>query len=245
MKFVLVRGRDHFLIDKFEGQLHTHDGVIDLSALKDLNPGDVVTTHLGKEYRILAFRPSDYFKFFKRTSTPIMPKDIGAIIAHTGVGPGDSVLDAGTGTGMLAAYLANVVKPGKVITVERRMDFAKIARKNFRMAGLDNIHLLCGDILKVYRGFKSNFDLITLDMKGDVEFIPYARDLLKPGGFVAVYNPYVEHARDVVREMEMHDFVEIECFELLRIDMEFKRIGSRPSTGVWHTGYIAFGRKGN
>ncbi len=242
MRLVLCRGKEFFLVEKFEGELHTHKGVIDLSKLKNANPGDTIKTHLGVEYRILPFKPSDYFRFFRRTSTPIMPKDIGAIMAYSGIRRGDTVLDSGTGTGMLAAYLANAVYPGKVVTVEKRPDFAGVAKRNFEMAGLENIHLICGDLLQVYRGFKIKFDLITLDMKNDREFVEHARDLLKPGGCLAVYNPYIEHAREIVKKMEQHGFLDIECFELLRIDMEFKRIGSRPSTGVWHTGYIAMGR---
>ncbi len=240
---VLSRGKYNFLVERFEGVLHTHHGVIKLEELKEKDYGDEVRTHLGVKYRILPFKPSDFFRFFKRGATPIMPKDIGAIIAYTGLSPDSVILDAGTGSGVLAAYLAYFNKYGEVVTVEKRRDFAEIARKNFETAGLRNIHQIVGDVLFVADGFKIDFDLIVLDMKDDVTFIPKAKEILKPGGYVVVYNPYIEAARDVYREMERHDFKEIEAFELLKVDLDIKRVGTRASTKIWHTGYLVFGRK--
>ncbi|WP_202320515.1 tRNA (adenine-N1)-methyltransferase [Archaeoglobus neptunius] len=240
---VLSRGRYSFLIEKFEGTLHTHHGIIKLEELRGKNYGDEVRTHLGVKYKILPFRPSDFFRHFKRGATPIMPKDIGAIIAYTGLSPDSLIFDAGTGSGVLAAYLAYFNKFGEVLTVEKRRDFAEIARKNFESAGLKNIHQVVGDALFVAQGLRAEFDLVVLDMKDDVQFIPKAKEILKPGGYIAVYNPYIEAAREVYRAMERKDFREIEAFELLRVDLDIKRVGTRTSTKVWHTGYLVIGRK--
>ena len=239
---VLSRGKYSFLVEKFEGKLHTHHGIIDLQELKEKSYGEEVRTHLGVKYRIIPFKPADFFRHFKRGATPLMPKDIGAIIAYTGLSPDSLIFDAGTGSGVLAAYLAYFNKYGEVVTVEKRPDFAKIARKNFEIAGLKNIHQIVGDALQVAEGLKVKFDLITLDMKDDVAFIRKAKEILNPGGYVAVYNPYIEAARDVYREMEKHGFEDLEAFELLRVDLDIKRVGTRTSTKVWHTGYLVFGR---
>lgn len=239
---VLSRGKHSFLVEKFEGELHTHHGIIDLQELKTKDYGQEVRTHLGVRYKILPFKPADFFRHFKRGATPIMPKDIGAIIAYTGLSPDSLVFDAGTGSGVLAAYLAYFNKFGEVVTVEKRPDFAAIARKNFESAGLKNIHQIVGDAVMIADALKVEFDLITLDMKDDVAFIPKAKKILRPGGYVVVYNPYMEAARDVYREMEKQGFKELEAFELLRIDLDVKRVGTRTSTKVWHTGYLVFGR---
>ncbi len=239
---VLSRGKHSFLVEKFEGELHTHHGIIDLQELKTKDYGQEVRTHLGVRYKILPFKPADFFRHFKRGATPIMPKDIGAIIAYTGLSPDSLVFDAGTGSGVLAAYLAYFNKFGEVVTVEKRPDFAAIARKNFESAGLKNIHQIVGDAVMIADALKVEFDLITLDMKDDVAFIPKAKKILRPGGYVVVYNPYMEAARDVYREMEKQGFKELEAFELLRIDLDIKRVGTRTSTKVWHTGYLVFGR---
>jgi tRNA (adenine57-N1/adenine58-N1)-methyltransferase len=240
---VLIRGKHNFLVEKFEGILHTHDGIIRLEELKNKNYGDEIETHLGVKYKVLPFKPSDFFKHFKRSATPIMPKDIGAIIAYTGLSPDSLILDAGTGTGMLAAYLAYFNKYGEVVTVEKRPEFAKIARRNFKLAGLKNIHQIVGDVRFVAEGFKKEFDLIVLDMKDDAEFIPTAKRLLKTSGYLAVYNPYIEPTRRVYEVMVKEGFKEVESFEIVRIDLEHKRVGTRPFTRVWHTGFIVIGRK--
>ncbi|MCX8172000.1 MAG: tRNA (adenine-N1)-methyltransferase, partial [Archaeoglobaceae archaeon] len=239
---ILSRGKHSFLVEKFEGKLHTHHGVIELGELKEKSFGDTIKTHTGVEYKIAPFNLSGFFKHFKRSATPVMPKDIGAIIVYTGLSPDSLIFDAGTGTGMLAAYLAYFNKFGEVVTVEKRKDFAKIARKNFRLAGLKNIHQVIGDALLVAEGFKKEFDLVVLDMKDDVVFIPKAKEILRVGGYLAVYNPYIESAREVYETMIKNDFRELEAFEILRIDLDIKRIGTRTSTGVWHTGYIVIGR---
>jgi len=239
---VLSRGKHSFLVEKFEGKLHTHHGVIDLNELNSKDYGDEVRTHLGVKYRILPFKPSDFFRHFKRGATPIMPKDIGAIIAYTGISPDSLIFDAGTGSGVLAAYLAYFNKFGEVVTVEIREDFARIARENFINAGLKNVHQIIGDALTVAEAIKVEFDLIVLDMKDDVPFISKAKKILKPGGYVVVYNPYIEGAREVYLEMEKQGFKDLEAFELLRVDLDIKRVGTRTSTKLWHTGYLVFGR---
>ncbi len=240
---VLVRGKHSFLVERFEGELHTHHGIIKLEELRNKNYGDEVRTHLGIKYKILPFRPADFFKHFRRAATPIMPKDIGAIIVYTGLSPDSLVFDAGTGSGVLAAYLAYFNKYGEVVTVEKRREFAEIARKNFKLAGLKNVHLIVGDALFVADGFRREFDLAVIDMKDDVAFVPKAKEILKPGGYLAVYNPYLEPARRVYEEMLRNGFTDVEAFEILRIDLDIKRIGTRTSTKVWHTGYIVLGRK--
>ncbi len=240
---VIVSGKDSFLVKSFKGKLHTHRGVIDLEELAGKSYGDEVKTHTGHAFKILPFAPSDFFRHFKRSATPIMPKDIGAIIVTCGLRPDSLVLDAGTGSGMIAAYIAYFNRYGEVVTVEKRREFAKIARENFRLANLKNIHQIVGDVNYVADGFKKEFDLIVLDMKDDYVFIPKAKKLLNAGGYLAVYNPYIEPSRRAYETMKKTGFVELECFELLKNDYEFKRVGTRPVTRVWHTGFIVIGRK--
>jgi len=243
LPFVIFSGRISYIVNSFEGEFHTHKGVIDLSQLKNLNYGDEIKTHLGFPFKIRPFSPIDFFRHFRKGPTPIMPKDIGAIIAYTGLKPGSLVLDSGTGSGVLAAYLAYFNKDGFVVTVERRPEFARIAKKNFELAGLRNIHLIVGDIFQVSEAFKVKFDLITLDMKDDDKFIPIAKNLLKRAGYLVVYNPYIDATRKVYLEMEKNGFEELESFELVKIDLEHKRVGTRPVTRVWHSGFLVIGRK--
>ncbi|AGK60737.1 tRNA(1-methyladenosine) methyltransferase-related methyltransferase [Archaeoglobus sulfaticallidus PM70-1] len=243
LPLVIFSGKTSYIINSFEGEFHTHKGVIDLSKLKDLNYGDEVETHLGFKFKVRPFSLSDFFKHFRKGPTPIMPKDIGAIIAFTGLRPDSAILDCGTGSGVLSAYLAYFCRDGFVVTVEKRKDFAKIARKNFELAGLKNIHQIVGDIFGLADSIKIKFDLIVLDMKDDDKFIPKARELLKNSGYLVVYNPYIDATRDAYFAMLNNNFQDIESFEIVKIDYEHKRAGTRPSTRVWHSGFLVVGRK--
>jgi protein-L-isoaspartate(D-aspartate) O-methyltransferase len=58
-------------------------------------------------------------------------------------GPGDRVLEIGTGSGYAAAVLSRVVK--EVYTIERHEPLARVAEERFRRLGYRNIHVLVGD----------------------------------------------------------------------------------------------------
>jgi tRNA (adenine57-N1/adenine58-N1)-methyltransferase len=71
-----------------------------------------------------------------------------------------------------------------------------------------------------------------------------APDLLVPGGYVAVYSPFVEGTRDAVDAAREADLDDVETFETIQRRMEFGERGTRPSTaGVGHTGYLTFARR--
>jgi tRNA(1-methyladenosine) methyltransferase and related methyltransferases len=72
------------------------------------------------------FIPMQYRKL-KRGPQVILPKDIGIIIAYSGIGKESRCVDAGTGSGWLAVSLARLCK--EVVSYELREDFIKIARK--------------------------------------------------------------------------------------------------------------------
>ncbi|WP_048093352.1 methyltransferase domain-containing protein [Geoglobus acetivorans] len=240
---VLKSGKNFYLVSEFSGELHTHKGIIRLEELKEKSFGDTIRTHLGVEFRILPFKASDFFRLFKKAPTPVMPKDIGMVIAHAGLQPDSLIFDAGTGSGVTAAYFAYFNKYGEVVTVERRPEFAKVARENFRMAGLKNIHQIVGDAVSIADGFKKEFDLVFLDMKNDVEMVPKAYSMLKQAGFLAIYNPYIEQTRAVYEKMLDAGFKDVEAFEAIKVNLEFKRVGTRPFVNIFHTGYIVMGRK--
>lgn len=52
----------------------------------------------------------------------MLPRDIGMVIAHTGMNRNDNVLDAGTGSGIAAIYFGGIAR--HVVTYEKRADFA-------------------------------------------------------------------------------------------------------------------------
>ena len=62
----------------------------------------------------------------------MLPKDIGLVIAYTGMNRHDVVLDAGTGSGIAAIYFGGIA--AHVKTYEVRPDFSALALKNIREA---------------------------------------------------------------------------------------------------------------
>ena len=56
---------------------------------------------------------------------------------------GDKVLEIGTGSGYQAAILAEIVKPGKVFTIERIEELVGFAKKNLK--DYENVKVIYGD----------------------------------------------------------------------------------------------------
>ena len=183
--------------------------------------------------------PAIYRKM-KRGPQVILPKDIGIIIAYTGIGKESVCVDAGTGSGWLATALARVCK--EVYSYDVREDFLKIAEKNIEITGQHNIFLKKGDVFKKID--EKDVDLVTLDMPNSEKALKNARLALKDGGYVVGYLPNMEQVKTFVAKLESLGFVDIYTIEVILRDMLVRKEGVRPSTkGIWHTAYLTFARK--
>jgi tRNA (adenine57-N1/adenine58-N1)-methyltransferase catalytic subunit len=241
-EFVLLRagGREYF-VTAGDAKLHTDLGLVDLKKLEGLEWGSVIESHLGKPFTVLKPRTPDLFNHIKRTGAPMMPKDIGVIMAYTGLCPSDVVLDAGTGSGVLAVYLGTIAK--KVISYEANEQFVHVARKNISDAGLSNVEVRHGDILAELSNINDIFDVVTLDMQAAAGAAEGAHRVLIPGGFLATYSPFFEQAIEVRRAVERAGFSEMTTIIVGEQELEVGKRGTRPSTRVGHTGFITIARK--
>jgi tRNA (adenine57-N1/adenine58-N1)-methyltransferase len=178
-----------YIAEAGKKEMHTKDGVINLSALRKKKFGDVIKTHLGKEFRIIKPSLIDLLnRKMRRLPQIIMPKDIALILAYTGISPGSKVVDAGTGSAYLSIFLANYIRPGKIFTYEVDKKFAKSAKKNIEDSGFSNfITMKRKDITKGVS--EKNVDLVTLDMKDAEKVVKHAYKALSPGGYIVVYSP--------------------------------------------------------
>lgn len=243
---VLVVFEDReYLVEPGE-EFGTDLGVLEVPA--DVEPGQTVETHLGTEFRVRRLRGPDLFHHFERTGAPMVPRDVGLIVGETGVCAGDRILDAGTGTGVLAASMARV--GASVVTYERDPDFAAVARENMALADVaDAVDVRTGDLIEELEDLSttvdetSGFDVLTLDTGDAPSIVEYAPTLLVDGGFLAVYSPFVEDTREVVQAAETAGLGDVRTRETIQREMDFDERGSRPSTApVGHTGYLTFAR---
>jgi tRNA (adenine57-N1/adenine58-N1)-methyltransferase len=227
--------KQQFLV-KSDGELHTDTGVINLETLKALEYGSTVTTHLGVTFKVLRPRAPDFFRHLKRTGAPMMPKDIGIIVAHTGLSKDDLVLDAGTGSGITAIFLGNIAK--RVVSYEIKHDFAQFAAKNVGRAGLTNVDIIEGDILEIAPEIE--FDIVTLDLHDVGKAIAVVKDCLKPGGFIATYSPFYEQTFEARNALA--SFTSVTTYEGVEREIQFGKRGTRPATRVGHTGFVTIAR---
>jgi len=239
--YLLVHEDREYLLEP-GAEFGTDLGVLDVP--DDVRGGDTVETHLGTAFEVRELRGPDLFNHLERTGAPMMPRDVGLVMGHTGVSGGDRVLDAGTGSGILAAYLGRA--GADVTTYEIDPEFADVARRNMATAGVaDRVDVRTGDLTEALDTLTEEdpFDVITLDTGDAPAVVERAAGLLVSGGYLAVYSPFVEGTREAVFAAREAGFEAIETLETIQREMDFSERGSRPSTaGVGHTGYLVFAR---
>jgi len=234
---ILLLGKKNYLLSpiKFSCEF----GFFDLRKVVGKSFG--VKIKIGKE-KFTIVKPSitDFLKKAKRGPQVVLPKDSSIILSITGCSPGWKVVDAGTGSGFLALFLANM--GCKVYSYEKRKEFYEIARKNANNFGFKNISIKNSDVLK---GIKErDVNLVTLDMQNPEKVIKNAFKALIPGGWIAVYSMHIEEVKKVYEELKKYNFNEIKILE--NIQREWQSLGNltRPKTYMLaHTGFLTFARK--
>jgi tRNA (adenine57-N1/adenine58-N1)-methyltransferase len=235
-RILLVGAGREFFIKAGPGTLGTDKGQLDLASVVGKESGDVITTHSGSEFTIRIPRPTDFFTHGKRSGAPMLPKDIGLVIAYTGMNHNDDVLDAGTGSGIAAIYFGGIAKSVK--TYEVRPEFSTLAMKNITEAKLPNVEAVAADFLAA----EGIYDVVHLDLQIQAEHVAHAFSLLRPGGYLACYTPFLEQMAIVV-DAATERFGEVHTHELIEREMTRSKRGTRPSTSVCHSGYVTIARK--
>ena len=182
----------------------------------------------------------EILKKCKRGPQVVLPKDIGVILAYSGVGKNSVVVDAGAGSGWLAIALANVAK--KVTSYEWRDEFAELAEKNAKRAGVDNLEVKRASVLDGIG--EREVDLVTLDLADSDKAVAHVHAALRKGGMLFGYLPHLEQARKFFEACEASGFAQPQMVEAIVRSYLVRAAGVLPeNTGLTHTAYIVFAEK--
>ena len=244
MKMIVDRkGRKYIVHDE---EFHTEKGVIAKEDIIKAEVGDVLETHMGKKYTVISPNINDYIDLMKRNCAILLPQDLGLVVAFTGIGYGSKVVESGTGAGSSLLFFANIVGPeGHVSSYEIREDFVKIVEENINGTDFNNISLYNQDVTEGFNNEEDNSaDLVFIDLPKPADVIEDAYRIIKPGGFIAVYTPYVEQFQMVNKQLQINHFNHIKIREGNVRELEIKNNKTRPNSRMaGHTGYITFARK--
>jgi tRNA (adenine57-N1/adenine58-N1)-methyltransferase len=161
-----------------------------------------------------------------------------------GIGPGQRVMEAGTGSGSMTTALAYSVGPeGQVISYEVKPDAQNLARKNLTRFGLDSrVQFKLRDIQE---GFdETDVDSFLLDVPNPYDYMEQVRAALKPGGFLCCLLPTFNQVEKTLLALRQNRFAFIEVCEILLRYYKAEPSRIRPTDRmVAHTGFLIFARR--
>ena len=241
---LLGKDRKSFIIRLCPGQrLQTHRGILVHDDLIGQPLGGQVSSHLGHRYYLLTPSWDELLRSIRRNSQIVYPKEIGYILMKMSIRPGSVVIDAGTGSGALAAGLASAVMPnGRVISYELREDMHNLARRNLAHLGLDAyVTLKRGDIAE---GFdETEVDALFLDVPNPWHYLEHAHAALRGSGFFGAILPTTNQVIALLHGLERSPFAFVEVEEILVRGYKTVPARFRPDDRmVAHTGYLIFAR---
>ena len=235
----------HFIITLKEGGIfQTHRGVLKHDDLIGLPWGSRVYSHLGSPFFLLQPSLADILRDMPRNTQILYPKDIGFILVTLGIGPGQRVIEAGTGSGSMTTALAYAVGPdGSVISYEEREAMQSLAKKNLTRLGLaERVTFKMRDISEGMD--ETDVDAFFLDVPAPYDYIPQVRATLKPGGFFCSLIPTFNQIEKLLRALHRNHFAFIEVCEILLRYYKPNPSRLRPTDRmVAHTGFLVFARR--
>jgi len=246
------KGRMHQIVLAKGATFHTHRGSLSHDDLIGAPEGTVVTAQGGTGY--VALRPllADFTLAMKRGATIVYPKDAAQILAYADIFPGARVLEAGAGSGALSCWLLRATGPsGRLMSFERRADFAAIAAANVEKYFGEVPpwwRLVTGDLSSpADSGAPAgvSFDRVILDMLAPWECLPDVAAVLAPGGLICCYVATTTQLSRVTEDLRAHGgFFEPAAWETLLRGWHLDGLAVRPDHRmIGHTGFLVTARR--
>jgi len=243
---VQLVGLNHksFIFTLSEGkEFQSHRGVIKHDDLIGKPWGIQIFSHNGSPFFMLQPSFPDLLKSTKRATQIMYPKEIGYILIHMGIGPGDRIIEAGTGSGSFTAALAHAVgETGKVYSYEKKEQTQQVAIRNVERLG----YFACIDFHSrdINEGFiERNVDAVFLDVPNPYDYLTQAKDALKPGGFFGSIVPTTNQVTRLISELRRRLFAFIDVCDISQRYYKTEPGRFRPTDRmISHTGYLIFAR---
>lgn len=245
------RGRLHTITLAAGATFHTHKGWFSHDLLIGADEGSVVTSSGGVEY--LAVRPllADYVLSMPRGAAVVYPKDAGQVVAMADIYPGARVVEAGVGSGALTMSLLRAVgDDGELHSIERREDFAAIARANVE-GFFGGPHpawtLSVGDLSDVLpqTAAPGTVDRVVLDMLAPWENLEAVAGALTPGGVLIAYVATTTQLSRLAEDLRDDGrFTEPQAWESMVRGWHLEGLAVRPQHRmIGHTGFLLTTRR--
>lgn len=226
---------------------HTHKGWIVHDELVGIPEGSVISTTAGLKFT--AFKPllGDYVLSMPRGATIVYPKDAAFILGFADIYPGARVLEAGVGSGALSISLIRAVgADGLVHSVERREEFAQIAKENVAdYFGQIPSNWRCELGSVQDQVFSDQFDRVILDMLAPWECVDMAAQVLRPGGVFLAYVATTTQLSATAEALKTDGrFTEPESNESMIRGWHHEGLAVRPQQRmIAHTGFLIISRR--
>jgi tRNA (adenine57-N1/adenine58-N1)-methyltransferase catalytic subunit len=235
----------HFIINLQAGaKFETHRGILMHDDLIGKPWGTQVFSHMGAPFFLLQPSLADLLIDIPRTTQILYPKDIGFILVYMGVGPGQKVMEAGTGSGSMTTALAYAVgDEGRVVSYEVKEDVQNLARKNLTRFGLES--RVDFKLRNIEEGFdETDADSFFLDVPNPYDYTFQVRNALKPGGYLCCLIPTFNQVEKTLYSLRQSNFAFVEVCEVLLRYYKAEPSRLRPTDRmVAHTGFLVFGRR--
>jgi tRNA (adenine57-N1/adenine58-N1)-methyltransferase catalytic subunit len=225
-------------------KFHTHLGIIDVSSIIGMEYGSAIRTTEGKLIFLMEPTIHDFIMKSERKTQIVYPKDLGYIVARTGLKNGSKVLEVGTGSGALATFMASIVKPeGHIYSFDVNSDFMEMAKRNLEKAGMaEYVTMHQHD---PHQGVDiRNVDVATVDLGDPWTVVDQVHDALKGGGAFVAICPTMNQIERTAAQLKKSGYADIDCVELMIRNIEAREGMTRPSMRmIGHTTYLVFARK--
>jgi len=245
------KGNRRWLVLKAGQVFHTTKGGIEHDDIIGQPDGTKVGSAGGMEF--LVFRPlmQQFMVSMPREAAVIYPKDAAQIIVFADIFPGARVLEAGAGSGALSLAILRAIGPtGRLVSYERRADFAEVAEGNVTtfLGPQPQWQLNVGDLVESLESRSPDeveiYDRVILDMLAPWECVQAVGQVLVPGGVFCGYVTTTTQMGRLVDHLRADgSFTEPTIQEVMIREWQAEGLAVRPGHGTTgHTGFIVISR---